>query len=201
MQKRFCLYHSACYVKSHNVTSCHVILCHVMSCHVMSHHIMSHHVMLCHVMSCHVTSHNVTSCHVMSHTLQPHYLSVSHPFCSLHIDRPSESVVILQAHVFIVILTPTKVVHGACINHNILINTEPIQHNFFVRGWIHFRAYLLIELQLTGNKAYVDWKQQHLLNDQWSVRIIHYVIKLRGGPRLWVALLEVFYICLITDQC
>ncbi len=42
-------------------------------------------------------------------------------------------------------------------------------------------ADLLIELQLTSNKTYVDWNLQQLINDQQSFRMLAYI-----GSGMWL---------------
>ncbi len=74
------------------------------------------------ILTCKFRTCRVISCHI-------HYISIacfwSIPYYSLYIGRPLEIMVTLHAHVFVVILTQTKVGHGACINQNMWINAEP----------------------------------------------------------------------------
>ncbi len=99
--------------------SYHIMPCHTMTCHI------SFYVMSCH-MSCYATPYHI-ACHVASYHIHCSHTTClqSCPFNSLHIGRPSEVVVTLQAHVFVVILRQIKVGLGACIKHNLRINTEP----------------------------------------------------------------------------
>ncbi len=101
----------SCHVRSHCITAyiSHVISLmsgnmpyYVTSCLVMSGHIASQHTMIYHLMSCPI---------YCSHIACMWSCSVN----SLHIDRPSEVVIILL--VFVVILTQTKVGHGPCIQY------------------------------------------------------------------------------------
>ncbi len=103
----------SCYVLPHCAPPWHVLSCHTTAQHVMSQQVMSHHVMSCHI-HCNPTACQWSCC-----------------FYSLYIGRPLEILVSLQALIFIVILTLTKVCHGACINHNIQINTETYEHSIF----------------------------------------------------------------------
>ncbi len=103
----------------------HAISCHTMPCHAMSHHTMSHHVIPCYATSHHVMSFHVMPCHVASiHVHFPTACLRTRPFSSLHMIL-GEVVVTLQEHVFVVILTQTKVSHVTCINNNIRITSEP----------------------------------------------------------------------------
>ncbi len=104
-----------CHIRSYHVAACHVISCHDMLCHVMSQHIMpchtwSHYVII--IMSCHVR-YTATPLLVCDHDSSIHCtLAGNHSFG--HIANTC----------FVVILTLTKVGYGACIKHNIQINTS-----------------------------------------------------------------------------
>ncbi len=125
-------------------TSCHVIchvICHATPFHAMSHqimscyailcHMISHHVMSCHTMPCHVTSHvmsimscHATPCHAMSHHVMSCNIHCKSTVCG---HAPSIDCILAdpQKHVSLLLFLQRKVGHGACISHNIRINSEP----------------------------------------------------------------------------
>ncbi len=128
---------------------CCAVLCCAMPCHAMPCHAMPCHAVPCCAVPCHAVPCHVMPCRAI-HTAAPLLVSValSLVFYTLYIGRPLEMVVTLQTHVFVVILTQTKVGHWACIIHNIQINIQNLINNFFHRGLIHFRTDLQIALQL-----------------------------------------------------
>ncbi len=133
---------NSCHTITYQVKSCHATPCHVMShhtksCHAMPHLVTSHQVMSYHATPCHAMPHHATPWHAMPHMLchatpchaMPHHVMLCHitshhvtyvvvmPFNSLHIGRSSEVEVTLRVYVFVVILTQTKVGHGAYIQY------------------------------------------------------------------------------------